>query len=202
MVENVTLGNVYIAVVTSGNNVRSTRRRQQKLKTSVDDATRSLDKCMEFACVFELVKRVVKSNLGLSRGGLMLGLADLPERVGAFHGVGGNFIVMNRKLLDVVVHSAPDRRQINAYVFYILLHEYLHALGVLSERRVEELSTQLCEEALGVDHPATQMAKHGIGTVLREVAPLRHFEAEEQISDARDLEIVGDFDREITKWYV
>lgn len=172
------------------------------MENGVDEARRSLDKCMDFACVFELVKRLVKRDLGLSRGGLMLGLTNLPENVGAFHGVGGNFIVVNRKLLDMVVRSATERRQINSYVFYILLHEYLHALGLLSEGQVKELSAQLCEKALGEDHPATQMARHGLGTVLREVHTPEHIDVGEETNVPGGLEIISDFDREMTKWYV
>jgi hypothetical protein len=196
---SVTFGNVYIAEVTVGNKFASGEKHQ--LKITADDTRRRLDKCMEFACVFELVKEIVRRDLGISRAGLMLGLAELPERVGAFHGVGGNFIVMNRRLLDVVVRSAANRRQINAYVFYILLHEYLHALGFLSEKQVEETSAELCEKALGTDHPATQMAKHGIKTILKDVTPLQHL-SDEEIGRPPGLEIVSDFDREITKWYV
>jgi hypothetical protein len=169
---------------------------------SVDEARRSLDKCMDFACVFEVVKRLVKRDLGMSRGGLMLGLTDLPENVGAFHGVGGNFIVMNRRLLDIVVRSATDRRQINSYVFYTLLHEYLHALGFLSEEQVKELSEQLCGKAFGEDHPATQMAKRGLGSVLRDIRVVDSLGVSEEIRVPRSLEIISDFDREITKWYV
>jgi hypothetical protein len=177
------------------------RRFQGILKDTVNRSERALDKCVDFACVFELVKKVVKSNLGMSRGGLMLGLTNLPESVGAFHGVGGNFIVMNRKLLDMVVRSATDRRYINAYVFYILLHEYLHSLGFLSEQQVQEISTQLCEKVLGVDHPATQMAKGGIQAIFRQATTLRHL-PEEKLENSPGLEIISDFDRETTKWYV
>jgi len=190
-----------MADVTLSNRTCLVRRPQQILKDDVDQSEQGLDKCMDFACVFELVKKVVRSNLGMSRGGLMLGLADLPESVGAFHGVGGNFIVMNRKLLDIVVRSATDRRHINAYVFYILLHEYLHSLGFLSEKQVQELSAQLCEKVFGVDHPATQMAKGGIQTIFKEATTLRHL-PQEELDNSRGLEIISDFDRETTKWYV
>jgi len=169
---------------------------------STDDVTLSLDRCMDFACVFELVKAVVKDNLRLSRAGLMLGLTDLPRQVGGFHGVGGNLIVMNRKLLDIVIRSAENRRQINAYVFYILLHEYLHALGFLSEAHVRQLSVQLCEKTLGVDHPATHMAKYGVGAILRGIETREHLDPEEEFGIPRDFEIVSDFDRETSKWFV
>jgi len=172
------------------------------VRTTTDDVRLSLDRCVDFACVFELVKEVVKGNLGLSRAGLMLGLTDLPRQVGAFHGVGGNLIVMNRKLLDIVVRSAENRREINAYVFYILLHEYLHALGFLSEAHVRQLSVQLCERALGVDHPATHMAKYGVGAMFREIQSPEYPSIEEELGIPRDFEIVSDFDREASRWFV
>jgi len=172
------------------------------MEEDIGEARRSLDKCMDFACVFELVKRAVKDNLGLSRAGLMLGLTDLPNQVGGFHGVGGNLIVMNRRLLDIVVRSAQNRQQINGYVFYVLLHEYLHALGFLSESHVRGLSIQLCEKILGEDHPATQMAKHGVAAVLREIPPIQHPDLEEEIDIPRGFEIISDFDRETSRWFV
>jgi hypothetical protein len=177
-------------------------RRRMELNSNAEDVSLSLDRCMDFACVFEHVKAVVKNNLGLSRAGLMLGLTDLPRQVGGFHGVGGNLIVMNRRLLDIVVRSAQNRRQINAYVFYILLHEYLHALGFLSEAHVRQLSVQLCEKALGLDHPATHMAKYGIGAVLRGMGDLDFQTPEEELGVPRDFEIVSDFDHETSRWFV
>ncbi len=167
----------------------------------IDETMKNLDKCTDFACVFELVKRTVKERLGMSRAGLMLGLADLPLQVGAFHGVGGNFIVMNRKLLDQVVHSADNRRQINSYVFFILLHEYLHALGVLVEEEVKRLSTEVCRAVLGQNHPATQMAERGLGSIFRELRPIEHQQNTEE-PRLRGFEIVKDFDRDVDRFYV
>jgi len=86
------------------------------------DVSESLDRSFNFSEVFQLVKRSVKTSIGRRRTGLMLGLADLPDYIGAFHQMGSNFIVMNRSLLDQITHLAKDRRYINAYVFYTLLH--------------------------------------------------------------------------------
>src|SRR3989440_10421684 len=96
-----------------------------------------LDRSFNFSEVFQLVKKSVKSSLGKRRTGLMLGLADLPEYIGAFHQMGSNFIVMNRSLLDQVTHIAKDRQTLNAYVFYTLLHEYLHTLDMLTRVRCD-----------------------------------------------------------------
>lgn len=136
----------------------------------------------------------------MSRAGLMLGLADLPLHVGAFHAVGGNFIVMNRQLLDRVVRAARSRRQINSYVFHILLHEYLHALGILQEQEVKRLAIEICENLLGEEHPATEMAAGGLGSIFRELPALEHYRGDE--SRLRSFEIVRDFDREADRFYV
>src|SRR5437762_14296994 len=92
-----------------------------------------LDRSFNFSEVFQLVKKSVKTSLGNRRTGLMLGLADLPEYIGAFHQMGSNFIVMNRSVLDQVTHIAKDWQTLNAYVFYTLLLEYLHNLAYLVE---------------------------------------------------------------------
>ncbi len=44
-----------------------------------------LDRSFNFSEVFQLVKKSVKTSLGKRRTGLMLGLADLPDYIGAFH---------------------------------------------------------------------------------------------------------------------
>src|SRR5256884_7942133 len=120
-----------------------------------------LDRSFNFSEVFQLVKKSVKSSLGKRRTGLMLGLADLPEYIGAFHQMGSNFIVMNRSLLDQVTHIAKDGQSLNAYVFYTLLHEYLHTLGYVDEGEVRRLTRQICARVLGLDHPATKLAIDG-----------------------------------------
>src|SRR5205807_5093981 len=107
------------------------------------ETSERLDHSFDFSDVFVLVKRSVKSSLGRRRVGLMLGLADLPDYIGAFHQMGSNFIVMNRSLLDQVTKLAKDRRYLNAYVFYTLLHEYLHTLGYVDEGRSEEHTSEL-----------------------------------------------------------
>lgn len=101
-----------------------------------------LDACDNLADIFELVKQAVKKFLGQHRSGLMLGMANLGMRrgsfVGAFHPLGSNIIVMNRAPFDVALR-ATDKKVLNAYCFHLLLHEYLHALGYVSEEEVRIL---------------------------------------------------------------
>ncbi|TMI36491.1 hypothetical protein E6H15_03415 [Candidatus Bathyarchaeota archaeon] len=153
-----------------------------------------LDRSFNFSEVFQLVKKSVKTSIGKRRTGLMLGLADLPEYIGAFHQMGSNFIVMNRSLLDQVTHLAKDRRYLNAYVFYTLLHEYLHTLGYVDEGEVRRLTRQICARVLGPDHPATRLAADGPAVVFPEITFQHHTELRSR--RLPKFEIVREFEKE------
>ena len=128
-----------------------------------------LDHCEDFSDVFELVKMSTERALGQRRAGLMLYLARLPKQIGAFHTMGTNGIVMNRTMLDMVTHGAHSLREINSYVYSILLHEYLHALGYVEEPKVRRLVQEICLQIFGPDHPATQIASKGPTTLFPEM---------------------------------
>jgi hypothetical protein len=120
-----------------------------------------LDQCKDFRDIFTVVKKSVKVVLDMRRVGLILYLADLPVRVGAYHGVGTNAIVMNRTLLELIENAANSKKEVNAFVYSILLHEYLHSLGFFDEREVRELTYRVTREIFGEDHIATGMASLG-----------------------------------------
>ena len=124
----------------------------------MDWAREELEKAGSFRDVFRLVKRVVEAKLGLRRAGLMLVLADAPAYVLAFHGVGSNFVVVNRMVLRALLSSGLPKMRVNAYLFTVLLHEYLHSLGYLDEREVRKMVAELTREVFGEDHPAHQAA--------------------------------------------
>jgi hypothetical protein len=147
-----------------------------------------LNRCKNFGDVFQLVKRAVKKTLGESRVGLMLYLGNLPMHVGAFHQVGSNGIVLNRRVLNLVEGSANSPIELNSFIFSILLHEYLHSLGYLNERQVRRLVYEISRKTFGENHPATEMAVKGPMKGL----PLREVPFSEEIGD---FEIIRDFER-------
>jgi hypothetical protein len=151
-----------------------------------------LDRCENFGDIFELVKKAVEKVLGRRRAGLMLVLADLPMNVGAFHGVGSNAIVMNRRLLDAVVKNNGSMRDVNSFVFSILLHEYLHSLGYIEEQEVRPLVIHISRQIFGEDHPTTRISSEGPMSLLARI-PLHQAPDNE-----RDVQIVDDFDRSST----
>ncbi len=157
-------------------------------KSEPSDLVEALERCKDFGDVFEVVKRAVKENLGRGRVGLMLYLGDLPLRVGAFHQVGSNGIVMNRRILNLVVASAKSTTELNSFIFSILLHEYLHSLGYIDERQVRRLVYEISEKSLGADHPATEMAVSGPMSMF----PIQEIQNNE---DLGGFELIRDFER-------
>lgn len=154
-----------------------------------------LDACENLADIFELVKQSVKRFLGQHRAGLMLGMANLGMRrgtfVGAFHPIGSNIIVMNTAPFDVVLRTT-DKKILNAYCFHLLLHEYLHALGYVSEEEVRDLVHRVCSMALGKGNPATVMAERGIAYYFPKVT---YFSQNVPIPRGLQIELVKDFDK-------
>ncbi len=125
------------------------RREEQRRK--VEGAT-SYDE------LFELVKRVVESEIGRHRAGLALVLTDMPNTVGAFHPVGSNSIVLNRALINAMNVVVKNEKEINSFVFMVLMHEYLHSLGYLNEIEVRRIAHRISKAALGPDHWTAKMA--------------------------------------------
>ena len=119
-----------------------------------------LEKAKDLADIFEVVKDAARKSIGSSRGGLMLGLADLGNHpkgfFGAFFTVGSNIIVMNKNPLQRIKETQPELYK--PYSFVILLHEYLHSLGYIDERVVRRMVYKISKELFGRDHLTTQMA--------------------------------------------
>jgi len=125
---------------------------------TVIDNKRALSSAEGFDKIFEMVKVATERTIGKHRAGLTLVLGDIPNDVGAYHEMGSNAIVMNRNLLRIVEKLSKTRSKRNAYVFMILLHEYLHSLGYTSDRQVRTLGRRIADEYLGTRHLAGEMA--------------------------------------------
>ena len=125
---------------------------------AVIDKRRALSSAEGFDEIFEMVKAATERTLGMHRAGLTLVLGDIPNDVGAYHEMGSNAIIMNRNLLRIVEKLSRTRSRRNAYVFMILLHEYLHSLGYTSDTQVRTLGRKIADEYLGRRHLAGEMA--------------------------------------------
>lgn len=164
----------------------------------MDEFVQMLENARDVGDIFEVVKASVRESLGRSRAGLMLGLSALGFSsqgfVGAYHQVGSNLIVMNSTLLRRIEQENPDA--LKHYTFHLLLHEYLHSLGILEEERARAVAFVVSKEAFGEDHPVTQIADSFEAFLPNLVYPGEGF----QPPQSADITLVPGFDRESTSY--
>ena len=161
---------------------------------TVTENRRALSSADGFDKIFEMVKTATERSTGLHRAGLTLVLGDIPNDVGAYHEMGSNAIVMNRNLLRIVDRLSRTRSRKNAYVFMILLHEYLHSLGYTSDKQVRALGRRISDEYLGRRHLAGEMAVRPLHQFFPELSKFSAFR------DKGEYQTVSRFDSSSTSY--
>jgi|SRR6476620_6873888 len=141
-----------------------------------------------FDDAFELVKSAVDDQLKMHRAGLSLVLQVLPTQLGAYHVLGSNMIIMNKRILDII-KSKKSLLEYNAYLFMVLCHEYLHSFGIVDENQVRKMTLDLCYSLLGKEHPSSLMAQYQPWKIFPELQ-LYH-----SITIGKSYEIIKNFDR-------
>lgn len=139
--------------------------------------------------VWNIVKETVKASLSLHRVGMMLFLDDLPLQLGAYHPVGTNNIVLNKRLVELVESTNHSKLDVNSFVYSLLVHEYLHALGYMSETEVRHLVRRVSIESFGKEHIASGLAEKSPWALL-EGFPINGL-----IKSKSAMEIVKNFDK-------
>ena len=147
-----------------------------------------LETATKYGEIWEIVKDSVEHVLQKRRRNMMLFLDNLPIRLGAYHPLGTNNIVLNRTLVEIVEESIKMKNVVNALIYNLLLHEYLHALGQYSERKVRRLVLQVARECFGDDHVITMIAVKSPWELLKGVL------LEKVNIPERVIEIVKDFE--------
>ena len=148
-----------------------------------------LETAKSYAEVWQIVKNTVETSLGKHRIGMMLFLDDLPLQLGAYHPVGTNNIVLNRNLVEIVEASEESQLVVNALVYNLLLHEYLHALGDLSEEGVKRTVFVVAQKCFGNDHIAAVIARKSPWSLLKKI-PVSAINAPKRV-----MQIVRDFEK-------
>lgn len=143
----------------------------------------------DFDGAFELVKSAVFTKFKMHRAGLSLILQVMPSRLGAYHILGSNVIVMNSYVLAAIKRLSESDAEYNAYLFMVLAHEYLHSLGIVDENTVRQMTYDLCKTMLGEGHSSTKMAKEDPSSLFPQ---LRHM-AQDQFG--KEFQVVKNFDR-------
>jgi len=149
----------------------------------------TLDKAKNYAEVWKIVKETAEFAIGKRRDSMMLFLDDLPLQLGAYYPVGTNSIVLNRALVEIVEASMSDKPTVNALIYNLLLHEYLHALGDLSETGVRRQVVDVAKKSFGEQHIATVIAFKSPWVLLKDI-PLGPFNAPKRV-----MQIVRDFEK-------
>ncbi len=150
---------------------------------------RELETATNYAQIWQIVRDTVETSLGKHRVGMMLFLDDLPIQLGAYHPVGTNNIVLNRSLVEIVKASEESKLVVNALVYNLLLHEYLHALGDLSEAGVKRTVVTVAEKSFGSDYEATVIARKSPWSLLKNI-PVTAVNAPKRV-----MQIVKDFEK-------
>ena len=157
--------------------------------------------------IFERVKRDVERVINQHRAGLSLGLVDMGFSRGGFIGgmyfSGGTMILMNSSALKLLISKSEiaeiSEEIILAYVYHILLHEYIHSLGYLNERTCHRITSFVTKEVIpNPEDPAHIMATRGIGVYFPEIkyAPVGY-----KMQNNLYIEHVENFDKGSTNYY-
>lgn len=142
----------------------------------------------DFNEAFELVKSTVEARYKMHRAGLSLILQVMPTNLGAYHVLGSNLIIANKRILDII-KKYKSSEEYNSYLFMVLVHEYLHSFGIIDELQVRKMTYTLIASLVGEDHMATSMARYQPWSLFPELN-LFHNNSFEQ-----KFEVVRNFDK-------
>lgn len=148
----------------------------------------------DFNQAFELVKLAVEDKFKMHRAGLSLILQGLPTKLGAYHILGSNLIIVNKRILNIIkIHKSLN--EYNSYLFMVLTHEYLHSLGIIDELEVRTMTYSLLASLAGENHMATKMARNQPWDLFPELSLF------DDNSFEQKFEIIKNFDR-TTQTYI
>ncbi|MHA2053492.1 MAG: hypothetical protein ACXAB2_03795 [Candidatus Hodarchaeales archaeon] len=123
----------------------------------------------DYSQLFDLVRRIVRDLMGKSRPGILLGLEDLGigsrGYVGGYHRVGTNEIYLNRNVLQIMREDTP-KEHFKAYLFHLLLHEYIHSVGIHNENDTRELTRRISLNIFDKKHPVSKIAIFGLNALF------------------------------------
>jgi hypothetical protein len=148
----------------------------------------------DFNQAFELVKLAVEDKFKMHRAGLSLILQGLPTKLGAYHILGSNLIIVNKRILNIIkIHKSLN--EYNSYLFMVLTQEYLHSLGIIDELEVRNMTYSLLASLAGENHMATKMARNQPWDLFPELSLF------DDNSFEQKFEIIKNFDR-TTQTYI
>ena len=162
------------------------------------DVDKRFNEAKDVTDLFSLVKEGVEKVLGARRAGLMLGLSEMGASpagfIGAYYPVDSNMIVLNKTPIRALEKS--DKKLVKPFVFHLLLHEYLHSLGMYDELETRKATYWVSKTLFGDSHIITDLAAHP-----ENYMPKLQYGIPEGQSDASGIEIINGFDEESRRFY-
>jgi hypothetical protein len=150
--------------------------------------------------IFEEVKESVRRTDNRSRAGLMLGLQEMGSTlhgfIGGYYPVDSNIIVLNRTPIRRIEETKPEL--FAPYSFHVLLHEYIHSLGVLDEGLTRRKTYDISRKMFGEEHLVTEFSKNMERFFPNLVYPVYGWRPQEQVP----VEIIKGFDRSSVQPYI
>ena len=114
--------------------------------------------------LFRLICTIVERSLNKTRPGILIGLVNLGfdkgNFIGGFHYSGTNEIFLNKSALNVMKEESPHEYY-KAYIVFVLLHEYIHAVGVQNEYTTRVYTKEIILTLFGFNHPLSVLAING-----------------------------------------
>ena len=153
-----------------------------------------LEKAKDYGEIWDIVRETTRRLLGQHRASMMLFLDDLPLNIGAYHPLGTNNLVLNRALVNIVEAATNSRKLVNSFIYILLLHEYLHALGHIAEEDVRPMVYEISKKSFGENSLVSRLADKGPWELLKGV-PLGAVRAPRRV-----MEIVKDFEKTNQKY--
>ncbi|MHA2225839.1 MAG: hypothetical protein ACXAC8_11580 [Candidatus Hodarchaeales archaeon] len=123
----------------------------------------------DYSGLFQLVRKLVRDFLGRTKPYTLLGLEERGYNrgnfVGGYHLVGTNMIILNKSALRVMKEESPPDHY-KAYLFHLLLHEYIHASGETDEKKTRQLTRAISLELFDTRHPVGRICVMGLGSLF------------------------------------
>ncbi|MCL5681034.1 MAG: hypothetical protein M1515_03175 [Candidatus Thermoplasmatota archaeon] len=110
--------------------------------------------------IFTSIKRMVSRNIRKERT-VGLALSSFDSQVGAFWVDGGNYITLNRNVVEAMDANQRNLQEKKALVTVLLMHEYIHSLGFGSEIAARDLTAKIIEREMGRESLEYSIAESG-----------------------------------------
>ncbi len=114
--------------------------------------------------MLKTVNEIVLRFTGFQRDEILLEIQDLGFSqsgfIGAYYSYSENKITLNASPLRALAEH--NVKLLKYYTFHVLLHEYIHAVGVMNESDARRLTYNISKEYFGEKHVLTKMAQNNL----------------------------------------